>query len=82
MITVFSVSISHWCYLGKYLLKYATGEQWMGEKCLFGLSTRYNKADSEFKFEQIGNQFTGYTIELIVQQGGNLATKNLRPNEW
>ena len=68
--------------LGNFMVKYATGVQWFGEKCLFGLETLFNKADRDFKFEQIGNQISGYSIELIVQREGNLATKQITPEEW
>lgn len=68
--------------LGNFMLKYATGENWLGENCLFGLETRFNKADRDFKFEQIGNQLSGYTIELIVQKDGNLATQRISAEEW
>ena len=59
-----------------------TGAQRFGEKCLFGYRTQYNKADSDFEFEQVGNQYSGFTVELIVQEGGNLATEELTPEQW
>ncbi len=37
--------------LGSYIVKYAVGEKWYGEKYLFGPETRYNKADEKFVFE-------------------------------
>ncbi len=68
--------------LGNSHLKYATGTQWFGKNCLFGMSTLFNKADRVFKFERVGDRVNGYTVELILQQDGNLATKKIRPEEW
>ena len=68
--------------LGTFEMKYVTGETWFGSNCLFGSKTSYNKADNEFKFEYTGSQYTGYSIELIKQKDGNLATQELRPEQW
>lgn len=68
--------------LGNFLLKYATGEKWFGEKCLFGLETLYNKADQNFEFKQIGNQISGYSVELIIQRDGNLSTQKISADDW
>jgi hypothetical protein len=68
--------------LGKNYLKYATGTQWVGKNCLFGMNTIFNKADSIFEFKRIGDQISGYTVELILQQDGNLSTKKITESEW
>lgn len=67
---------------GSYELKYASGRTWYGENHLFGPETNYNKADSIFNFSFDGYQYSGYTIELIMQQNGNLQTSGLQPNQW
>jgi hypothetical protein len=58
---------------GNYEMRYATGRTWYGEEALFGDDTTYNKADSDFN---IGNG-RGYTVELYLQQSGNLETHRL-----
>lgn len=68
--------------VGTYEIKYATGKQWYGEDYLFGPETSYNKADSLFTFGFDGYQYSGYSIELIMQQDGNLSTSGIQPNQW
>lgn len=58
--------------LGKYIIKYATGKKWFGEKLLFGCCTEYYKLDDLFDFRVEGNQYMGYTVELFLQTDGNL----------
>ncbi|WP_146992064.1 hypothetical protein [Bradyrhizobium macuxiense] len=58
---------------GAFTLKYATGETWCGESELFGLSTVTWKADRVFRFDYEHE----YTVELIAQRNGNLATKRI-----
>lgn len=68
--------------LGNFGLKYASGERWFGKNCLFGRKTVYGKADRTFNFTKNGNQVSGYTIELLLQKGGNLPTSNISAQEW
>lgn len=68
--------------LGSYEIKYASGQQWYGPTSLFGPDTIYNKADSIFNFYFDGNQYSGYTVELITQRNGNLRTSRLQPGQW
>jgi hypothetical protein len=68
--------------LGTYEIKYATGKQWYGTADLFGPETSYSKADSLFTFSFDGYQYSGYTVELIMQQNGNLRTYGIQPNQW
>lgn len=56
---------------GSFVLKYATGEIWCGEKGLFGPTTSTNQTDRIFKFTEA----RGYTVELISRKDGNLRTK-------
>lgn len=64
--------------LGSYVVKYATGSYWCGETDLFGASTATNKTDRIFQFD---DEHT-YTIELILQANGNLATKRIRRTDF
>ena len=68
--------------LGTYRIKYATGKIWYGEDDLFGDDTLYSEADKQFRFADAGDQYTGYTVELIPQEGGNLGTSRISPSEW
>jgi hypothetical protein len=68
--------------LGTYEIKYATGKQWYGTAYLFGPETSYSKADSKFTFSFDGYQYSGYTVELIMQQNGNLRTSGIQPSQW
>lgn len=68
--------------LGTYEVKYASGKQWYGTGFLFGPETRYSKADSLFTFSFDGYEYSGYTIELIMQRNGNLRTSGIQPNQW
>jgi hypothetical protein len=58
---------------GNYEMRYATGRTWYGEEALFGDDTIYNKADSDFNI----GYGSGYTVELYLQQSGNLETRRL-----
>ncbi len=65
--------------LGTYEMRYASGATWYGPKHLFGPKTSYAKADSRFDFRLNGNTYSGYTVELISQVGGNLSTSHISP---
>ena len=68
--------------LGSYNLKYATGKTWYGKEHLFGPETIYSKANKTFIFSREVNGYLGYTIELILQQGGNLRTQSIPKSDW
>ncbi len=68
--------------LGSYRLKYAAGSTWYGESYLFGPSTAYSKADERFDFSIVGNQVSGYTVELYLRPDGNLKTSKISPSEF
>lgn len=63
--------------LGKFELKYAVGKTWYGEQYLFGKQTQYSKTEKIFDFKIVGNQISGYTVELYLQSHGNLRTKGI-----
>ncbi|NOY35561.1 MAG: hypothetical protein GXP44_01410, partial [bacterium] len=68
--------------IGTYEIKYASGEIWYGEKYLFGPKTIYSKADKKFNFTETYEGYSGYTIELIMQYGGNLRTSKIPMSEF
>ncbi|GEM_PF-2860719 len=67
---------------GRYEMKYATGPNWYGPKYLFGPQTAYSKAEAVFDFSFDGYRYSGYTVELIQQAGGNLSTGQINPSQW
>lgn len=69
--------------LGAYRVKYATGVTWWyGDQHLFGPTTQYSEADKTFEFSRVGNQISGFTVELIRQQAGNLHTKRSQAGQF
>jgi hypothetical protein len=68
--------------LGTYELRYASGKRWYGTQCLFGRQTVYSKAEKLFSFHVEDNRVVGYTIELILQAGGNLQTSQISREEF
>lgn len=68
--------------IGTYRIRYATGETWYGEQFLFGPQTSYSEADRSFPFTEDGNQISGYTVELFLQENGNLNTSRITPEQW
>jgi hypothetical protein len=68
--------------LGSYEMRYASGKTWYGTTHLFGPETSYAKADRPFDFSFDGSQYSGYTVELIMQSSGNLRTIPLSPNSF
>ena len=68
--------------LGTFRLKYATGETWYGSQYRFGPDTRYNEADRLFQFTDDGYQYSGYTVELFLQDNGNLRTEQISPDDF
>lgn len=68
--------------LGSYELRYASGTTWYGPTHLFGPSTSTYKADRIFSFQRSANSVSGYAIELIRQQGGNLRTSPIPTSQF
>jgi hypothetical protein len=62
---------------GEYRIRYASGQQWCGLSELFGPDTSFSEADETFSFGAFDGKISGYTVELIPQAHGNLATKHL-----
>jgi hypothetical protein len=68
--------------LGSFEIKYAMGTTWYGMEYLFGLETSVAKADKIFDFHIKGDKVSGYTIELIKQEGGNLHTRDISLDDF
>jgi len=62
---------------GRYELRYAAGRGWYNTRCLFGEETATAKADELLSFTRTGQYVEGHSIELIVQEGGNLGRQEL-----
>lgn len=68
--------------LGRYFVKYASGETWYGYQDLFGPKTFYSKATENFIFDTLGNRVRGFTITLYPVPGGNLHTEAINPADF
>lgn len=72
--------------LGTYELKYAAGSKWYGQKYKFGPDTIYSRANETFRFEAKetydGITYSGWTVELILQTGGNLRTQRIDASDF
>jgi len=58
---------------GSFILKYAMGNNWCGDRELFGASTQIAQTDRIFQFDDDH----GYRIDLIQRKNGNLPTKTI-----
>jgi hypothetical protein len=68
--------------LGSYELRYAVGKTWYGIDNLFGPETVRIKAVDRFDFTKDRGGYSGFTVELILQVGGNLRTTEIGPDEF
>lgn len=68
--------------LGVYDLYYATGEDWYGTDLLFWNDTSYYKAEEIFEFYDDGEYVNGWTVELYLQNNGNMETSPIDPDEF
>lgn len=69
--------------LGTYKMRYASGQVWQGLENLFGEeTTRYSASNDIFNFNIVGDQVSGYTVELIKQAGGNLETHQIDAQQF
>jgi hypothetical protein len=68
--------------LGKYKLRYASGNTWYGETDLFGPSTLYGKSDEVLSFEKQGMYLSGHQLKLRKIVNGNFSTQKIRPEEF
>lgn len=68
--------------LGTYEIRYAAGDTWYGTEHYFGPDTAFSKANELFHFTFDGYQYSGYTVELILQAHGNLRTVNINEADF
>lgn len=76
--------------LGLFRIKYAAGKTWCNERDLFGQQTAFSEAEDTFSFTQsvkptLGGyttQTSHWTVELILQKGGNLRTRQISRAEF
>jgi len=69
--------------IGIYELRYAAGSSWRGEDHLFGDGTSYHKAADFFTcYEDDDGFINGWTVELYLQENGNLETREIGPSEF
>lgn len=69
--------------LGIYQLRYASGSSWYGVDHLFGDRTSYYKADDFFDCcEDDDCMVSGWSVELYLQDNGNLKTEEISPLEF
>ncbi|MCB9981168.1 MAG: hypothetical protein H6860_02070 [Rhodospirillales bacterium] len=68
--------------LGTYEIRYAAGNTWYGTQHYFGPDTAFSKANEVFHFTFDGYQYSGYTVELILQAYGNLRTVHIDEAEF
>jgi hypothetical protein len=68
--------------LGSYEIRYASGSTWYGPEELFGPDTQYAKADQTFDFREDPGGYVGYTLTLIMREGGNLSTSAIAPTAF
>jgi len=67
---------------GEYIMKYAIGNTWYGQKYLFGPKTEFAMAEDSFIFTVDSLGASGYTVELFQQINGNLKTKDIGASQW
>lgn len=68
--------------LGKYEVRYASGDTWYGYEYLFGPDTLYSKAANTFTFDVVGNKISGFTITLYKVVDGNLHTSRINASDF
>lgn len=68
--------------LGTYDLYYATGYKWYGSDILFWTGTQYYKAEETFEFYEDSGYVNGWTVELYLQNNGNMETYPIDPDEF
>jgi hypothetical protein len=78
-------SLTEMVPLGNFVLKYAAGPSWCSEDELFG-NDIISTANDEFLFERHytgdGYSTSAWTVELILQPGGNLRTHRISRSEF
>ena len=68
--------------VGKYYIKYTSGNFWFGDEHLFGVGAVYQIFDKTFEFQIKGNKISGHTIILNKSFDGNLPSKYIKDSEF
>jgi len=68
--------------LGRFELRYASGDSWYGYTYLFGPDTVYSKASTLLEFRASGDYVEGVSITLYRVPHGNLKTTRIRPAQF
>lgn len=67
--------------LGQFVMKYAAGASWYGEKLKFGPSTEAKKFDTIMDFSYSGNYILGHEVTFSLVRNGNLRSTNINPSD-
>jgi hypothetical protein len=67
---------------GRYRLRYAAGNQWLGTNVLFGTQTRFAAANAVFDFGSAGGPLTAYNITLLNQSEPSPESRTIRREEF
>ncbi|MCW5768985.1 MAG: hypothetical protein KIT19_09895, partial [Phycisphaeraceae bacterium] len=68
--------------LGSYEIRYASGQAWYGDVIDFGETSTYARCDEKFDFTKSLQGYSGFIVELILQQRGNLETVPISPSDF
>ena len=68
--------------IGVYKLFYATGNEFYGDKLLFGSTTSCYTADKLLVFDYADGYYNGHTITLRKVINGNFDTEHIPPDEF
>lgn len=68
--------------LSTFEIYYATGETWYGPDELFGEETRRYQCEGTFEFYDDGEYYQGWTLELFLQDNGNMDYELIGADEW
>lgn len=68
--------------LGDYEIYYAVGKTWYGKEYLFGPDTARYKCDDCFEFYEEDGYVNGWTLELYLQNNGNLHTEEVGAEDF
>ena len=68
--------------LGRYEMRYASGNEWYGNQILFGPSTSCSKSTSPLSFTSDYGGVSGYTVTLYRVPHGNMLTSKTRYDQF
>lgn len=67
---------------GEYEVYYITGSVWYGDEHFFGSESSFYKAAGIFDFYEDNKGSHGYTLELYLQENGNLETETINAADF